>query len=251
MSAIIRKRLDKQQAVLGTFQIINSSVVAEAAGLAGLDFVILDQEHGPLTANTSLPLCQAVENGNASPVIRVRSNSHAEIQRALDIGAAGVTVPHITCRADAEKAVDAARFTPEGGRGLCPYTRAGNYHGGESFAATQNTQTLVIAQIEGEDGVANLDEILEVDGIDILFLGPYDLSQSLGMPGKIEDDSVVKMMNEVCIQVNNSDKVVGTYAETPEMAQRWMEVGVQFIAISMDSYMVYETYSDLVSSVGI
>ena len=245
----LRERLLDGETTVGTFQLIGSSMVSEMAGIAGMDFVIVDQEHGPLTAETSVGLCAAAERGGAAPIVRVRENSEAEIQRALDIGAAGVEIPQIETKADAEAAVNHARFDPLGERGLSPYVRAGGYTGHDDYTARQNEETTVIVHIEGERGVENLDDIIAVDGIDVLFLGPYDMSQSLGISGQVRDERVEDLMQEVCDRAAERGKVVGTYADDPEMANQWIDAGAQYVAVHVDGAILTHAFADLVESV--
>ena len=229
----LRERLRDGDTVVGTLQILDSPMVAEAVGLAGMDFVAFDQEHGPLTAETSLAMAAAAQQGGASPVVRVRTNSAPEIQRALDIGTAGVQVPQVETRADAEAARDAARFGPLGERGLSQYVRAGGYTGSDDYTDRQNEQTTLIVQVEGREGVENVEEIVAVEGIDCIFLGPYDLSQSLGIPGEVRDSRVEELMEEVCAVAADAGTAVGTFADDTEMARRWAEVGVQYLMIGV------------------
>ena len=230
----IRDRLRDGEVAVGTFQILDSAMVSEMVGVAGMDFVVYDQEHGPLTAETTLDLSAAAQNAGVAPLVRVRDNTEAEIQRALDLGAAGVQVPQIETRADAEAAAEAARFDPIGSRGLSQYVRAGEYVGSDTYTEDQNERTLLVVQVEGERGVENIDEILAVEGIDVVFLGPYDLSQSLGIPGQVTDDRVVELMNHVCERAAEADVVVGAFADTPEVANEWIEAGVQYITLGVE-----------------
>lgn len=244
MALRFRQRLLAGETAVGTFQIIDSPVVAEITGLAGLDFTILDQEHGPLTAETCVGLCAAAEQGGAAPIVRVQANKAHAIQRALDIGAAGVEIPQIETREDAERAVRAARFSPLGERGLSLYVRAGEYKGGEDFTDRQNKATTVILHIEGQDGVDNLDDIMTVEGIDVFFLGPYDLSQSLGIPGQVRHERVEALMEEVCERVAGAGGVVGTYADDPKMARRWIDTGVQYVAVYVDAPRLLDAFRE-------
>jgi 4-hydroxy-2-oxoheptanedioate aldolase len=246
-SRTLRERVQDGETTLGTFQIIDSPMVAEIAGLAGFDFVILDQEHGPLTAETTLALCAAAERGGASPIVRVRANTEQEVQRALDVGAAGVEIPQIETETDAEQAASAARFAPVGSRGLSPYVRAGGYDGGGDYTDVQNEENAVIVHIEGQEGVENLDGIMAVDGIDVLFLGPYDISQSLGIPGQVRDESVEDLMQEVCDRAADAGAVVGTYAEDAAMARRWADAGAQYVAVSVDAPILRRAFENVVS----
>ncbi|MFB6087137.1 MAG: HpcH/HpaI aldolase/citrate lyase family protein [Haloarculaceae archaeon] len=245
----LRERLLDGETAVGTFQLLDTPMAAEIAGVAGMDFTILDQEHGPLTAETCVGMCAAAQRAGTAPVVRVRNNSEAEIQRALDIGAAGVEIPQIETEADAEAAVEHARFDPLGSRGLSPYVRAGGYTGSADYTERQNEETAVIVHIEGERGVDNLDDIMAVEGIDVLFLGPYDMSQSLGIPGQVHDDRVEALMSEVCDRATSAGKVVGTYADDPEMARRWVDAGAQYVAISVDGAVLAHAFEDIVDGV--
>jgi 2-keto-3-deoxy-L-rhamnonate aldolase RhmA len=230
----LRERLACGDSLVGTFQISTSPMVAETLGETELDFVVLDQEHGPLTAETSASLTMGLDNTDTSAVVRVRSNDPPEIQRALDLGADGVQIPQIETPEDARAAVEAARFSPLGERGLSMYGRAGDYIGSNSYTEEQNEQTTVIIHVEGKRGVENIDEILSVDGIDVIFLGPYDLSQSLDVPGQVEHERVVSTMTEVVEKANNAGRAVGTHADDPETARRWLDAGVQYVTLSVE-----------------
>ena len=229
---------------MGPFQSIASPFLTEIIGHAGYDFTLLDQEHGPLTAADCTSLCAAAENAGLDPVIRVRNNSEGEIQRALDLGA-NVEIPQIETMADAEAAVEASRFDPLGSRGLSPYVRAGDYDGGDDYTARQNDDRAVIVHVEGERAVENAEEILQVDGIDVVFLGPYDLSQSLGIAGQVRDERVESQMERVCNLAEDANAVVGTYADDPEMANRWIDAGVQFLALSVDAPIIRRRFETL------
>ncbi|QLG27801.1 aldolase [Halorarum halophilum] len=245
----IRRRLLDGETVVGTFQLLDSAMVSEMIGIAGMDFVVYDQEHGPLTAETTLELSAAAQNRGIAPIVRVRSNEEAEIQRALDIGSAGVQVPQVETSEDARAAVEAARFDPIGSRGLSKYVRAGDYWGSETYTDEQNEDVLLVVQVEGKRGVDNIDEILAVEGIDAVFLGPYDLSQSLGIPGQVTHERVEALMEEVCERAAETDTAVGAYADTPEIANRWIDAGVQYVTLGVEASLFtshLETLADAV-----
>lgn len=244
----LRSRLESGERTIGTFQLVDSPVAAEVVGLAGYDFTILDQEHGPFSAETTMQLCMAAQGRGASPIVRVRENAAPEIQRALDVGAAGVEIPQISTGADARAAVDAARYDPLGERGLSPYVRAADYAGGPEYTQRQNEEVTVVVHIEGTEGVENLEDVMAVEGIDVLFVGPYDLSQSLGIPGQVQDDAVVDMMEDVCARADSAGKVVGTFADSPEMARRWLDVGVQYLAYHVDATILHDAYVDVLDA---
>lgn len=242
----LRQQLRAGETVVGTFQTIPSPMVTEIIGLAGLDFTILDQEHGPLTASDSIALSAAAENAGMTPVVRVRDRSPGEIQRAMDLGGA-VEVPQIESLAHAEATVEAARFSPLGERGLSPYVRAGDYDGGAEYTDRRNEEQAVIVHVEGQSGVEHVEEILDVEGIDVVFLGPYDLSQSLGIPGQVRDERVESQMRTVCQRAAETDTAVGTFADDPEMANLWLDAGVQFLALSVDAPIIRRRFEALLS----
>lgn len=245
----LKQRLDRGKTAVGTFVNLDSPAVTEAATLAGFDFTVIDQEHGPLTAETTLAMCATAEQGGGAPIVRVRGNQAPEIQRALDVGAAGVQIPQVETRADAEAAVDAARFSPEGERGLNPYVRAGEYGGRDDYTAEQNESTLVVAHVEGQAGVDKLDAILDVDGIDVIFIGPYDLSQALGVPGEVTANTVIETMTDICDRAQAADKIVGAYADTPAIANEWIDAGVRYVALSVDCAVLHDAFADLADAV--
>ena len=196
---VLRDRLKEGEIVFGPFMKLASPQVVEIAGFAGFDFVILDMEHGPLCFETIENLVRAAEVVDIAPLVRVYDKKPSLIVRSLDVGAEGVLVPHISSVVEAESLVDTARFNPHGERGVCRYVRAAKFSSLDrySYFDEANRNTLVIAMIEGEDGIANLDQILSVVGIDVVFIGPYDLSQSLGIPGQVTDARVIKQMGKV------------------------------------------------------
>ncbi len=169
-------------------------------------------------------------------MVRVRENDPPQILRALDIGAAGVQVPQICNREDAAAAVRAAKYAPIGMRGVSPYTRAARYFAdGAAIFERLNREQMVIVHVEGVEGLENLSEIVAVDGLDVIFLGPYDLSQSLGIPGQVHDDRVVERMREAAAEINAAGRTVGTFADAPETARRWIEAGVRYVSLSVDT----------------
>jgi 4-hydroxy-2-oxoheptanedioate aldolase len=232
----VKKALKEGKTVYGSFVQISSPAVVEILAHAGFDFVIIDTEHASFSMETAETLVRAAQLHDICPVIRVTDNDPSKIMRALDTGAYGVHIPHVSSRSDAEAIVKAARYAPEGERGACPYVRAADYSAfnQEQYFSIANENTLVIALIEGIDGVNNIDEILSVPGIDVIFLGPYDLSQSLGLIGQIDHPRVMEELSKVISKAQSKNIVVGTFVDTLERAYRWQNLGAQFIAYSLD-----------------
>ncbi len=232
----LKQKLQRGEAVIGPFMNCSYPAFIEIVGLAGFDFAIIDMEHGPLSVETAEDLCRAAQGVGLAPIVRVRKNDAPQIQRALDIGSAGVQVPQIECRADAEAVVRAAKYQPLGMRGLSFYTRAGDYtvHGVAGITDRLNAEQLVIIHVEGVRGLEHLDEIIAVPHIDVIFLGPYDLSQSFGIPGQVNDPRVVKGMEEATAKIRAAGKAAGTFAADAETAKRWLALGVQYMSLGVD-----------------
>lgn len=231
----------KRDPVLALFMKTGDPAFVEAAGWAGVDAVILDREHGPVTLETMQNNIRAAQLSGVLPIVRVGALDALKISQALDIGAAGVQIPQVSSRAEAENAVRAARFHPAGERGVCRFVRAARYSAcpREEYFPSAN-QVLVILQLEGSEAVENLDEILAVPGVDILFLGPYDLSQSLGVPGEVSHPKVVALMREVCERAQARGVVVGTFTDTVEALCLWRDAGVRYLAHGVDVGLFYD-----------
>ena len=226
----------------GTFSKCSDPAIIECIGLAGFDFVVIDLEHGPNSFETAQNLVRAAVIHNLTPVIRVGENNESMISKALDIGAQGIQVPQINKKEDALHVVNAARFSPAGNRGVCRYVRAAGYssQNKNEYFEMSNKQNLVIIHIEGKRGIDNFEEIAGVDGIDIMFLGPYDLSQSLGVPGQTNHPKVIDAMKKVIAKAAGKNKYVGTFVETPDEYKMWKELGLMYLAYKVDTGIFYD-----------
>ncbi len=232
----LMNRLASQPYVLGTFVQIPSPQVVEILGLSGFDFVVIDNEHGAINPETTEQMIRAAEGVGLTAMVRVPQCDPVAIRLPLDWGAAGVHVPQIESTALAQVAARSARFFPHGERGLQPYVRSARYR---SFPTSEylertNQEVSVVVHIEGRGGVADLDEILALDGIDVAFLGPYDLSQALGIPGQVTDKKVENTILEALRKAGNR-RVIGTYADSPAAARRWIDSGVRYITLGIDA----------------
>lgn len=236
----------------GPFLKITDPAVVEVAALAGFGHVIIDLEHGPGTIESSQDLVRAAEARGIAPLIRVGTNSETAILRALDVGAEGVHVPHVSSAEDAVKALSACYYHPEGHRGVCRFVRAAGYSSREkeAYFAAANARTVPVLHVEGKAGIESLPEILELDGHGVLFLGPYDLSQSCGVPGQVHHPEVVKRMRAAVRLARERNVAVGTFVDTVADARTWVELGVQYICLSVDVGILYDACSALVKEFG-
>ncbi|WP_372932963.1 HpcH/HpaI aldolase family protein, partial [Mariniphaga sediminis] len=177
-----------------------------------------------------------------TPIIRVNENNESMISKALDIGAQGVQVPQINNEQSARNVINAARFSPSGNRGVCRYVRAAEYSkkNKNDYFEDSNKNTLIIIQIEGKKGLENIDSILQVEGIDIVFIGPYDLSQSMGVPGQTNHPKVLEAMKMITEKASHYNKIVGTFIETPSDLKIWKDLGLLYLSYKVDVGIFYD-----------
>jgi 4-hydroxy-2-oxoheptanedioate aldolase len=244
----LRTALKKGQRVVGPFIMIPAPELVEIAGHAGFDFVVIDMEHGPITYESAANLCRAADAVDITPVIRVQVNDQKFILRALEVGAKGLLIPWVNTRQEAEQVVWAAKCYPEGMRGWAPITRGYDYGkvGTEraDFLQYVNEHIAILLQIETREGVENREEICAVEGVDLIFLGPGDLSQSLGVPGQFTSPVVEDAMLQVIECAHRHGKAAGVFTGTDlAWAQKWVNAGVELIAPFADVYKVFADWT--------
>jgi len=236
--------------VIGPFMKTSDPAMVEIAGFAGFDFVILDMEHGPVSLQQMQNMIRAAEVSGVTAVIRTRDRIPESISQALDIGAQAVQIPQVTTAEEALTVVQSAKYFPLGNRGVCRFVRAAGYSSvdrKEYFAKANTTQ--VIIQIEGIIGIKNFDSILEVPGVDILFIGPYDLSQSMGLPGEIDHPDVVAVMKEFVRKANKANKYIGIFTDTLANARLWKDAGVHYLSYSVDVGLYFSICEQIVKEI--
>ena len=231
----LRHRLRESEPFLALFSIIPAVEVVELAAVAGFDGIILDTEHGSYGTGSLPALILAARVGGIFPTVRVRSNDAALIGAALDAGAAGVLVPQIGSLAQARRAVQAARFAPAGTRGANPWVRAGGYGFAPQWFDRANDEAAVLLMIEGEGGLRAADRILELPDLDGVFLGPVDLSHSLGVPGEIEHPAVTQAATGTIRRALDAGVAAGIFAATAQQAATWFDRGAGFVAVGVDT----------------
>lgn len=230
-----REKINSGKCVYGPFMKTGDPMFVEAAGIAGFDFIILDTEHGPVEVESQQNNVRAAEARNTVPIIRLKDKAENTIGRALDIGAYGIQVPQISSAEEAKEVVKYAKFYPRGMRGVCRFVRAADYSAMDRYDYFESSKDiLIILQLEGIDAIKNIDEILEVEGVDILFIGPYDLSQSLGLPGQVNNPVVVDAMQHIVEKAKKAKKVIGCFVDTFADLKMWRELGLQYLSYSVD-----------------
>lgn len=234
-----KQRLREGRDVYGLFFRYPEPTLAEHVAMQGWDFIIFDGEHGSLEARDIEGLCRAAELHDVTPIARVTRNEPSTILRFLDAGAHGIHVPWVNTVEAVEQVVVSAKYGPRGLRGLAG-SRQGGWGNTESladFTARSNRETLIVVHIETSDAVAAVEDYTKVDGVDVLFIGPTDLSHSLGHPGNPGHPEVREAMERVANVVTTSDKTLGIYAATPEFAAEWHEKGARYFTAGVEGFL--------------
>jgi len=206
----------------------------EICGLAGFDFIFIDAEHGSLSPNDCEEMVRAAEVRHTVPLIRIPNSEPDTILRFMDIGAMGVILPGISTKEEAEKAVRAVKYYPQGNRGLNA-VRASDYGMTKPLAeyvVDANQETVVLAIIENTTAIENLPEILSVDGIDGVILGTSDLSQSLGVPGQGQHPKVQDAYQRFRKEGLKTAKSIGTVVRPGESVQGYLDAGFSMLITS-------------------
>ncbi len=231
-----KQKLREGHAVYGTFFRYAAPSLAEFVAMQGWDFLLFDAEHGTLEPRDMADLARACELHEVTPLARVTTNSAPVILRFLDAGAHGVQVPWVNTAAAAEQVVVSSKYQPRGSRGLAG-SRQGGWGNTESladFTARANRETLVVIHIETAEAAAAVEEYTSIDGIDVLFIGPTDLSHSLGHPANPGHPDVQEVMKRVAEVVVASDKTLGIFAGSRAAATDWYDRGARYFATGLE-----------------
>ena len=226
----MKEKLAAGQPVFGLSVMIPSPQIVEMAGRLGFDWVLIDFEHGAITQETLQSMVMAAESSGITPIARPAGQSEQEISRLLDAGVLGLQVPHVNTAKEAAAVVAAVKFHPLGQRGLAVGTRAAHYGIGLSqaeFVAQANKATLVCVQIEELPALDNIEAICAVPGVDVVFVGPSDLSQALGVPGQHDAPVLQETMRKAFAKIIATGKWAGTTGEAAQL-RAYRKLGVSY-----------------------
>lgn len=219
----------------GTWCSLGSSAAAEIAALCGYDWVLLDGEHAPSTTTGLMAQMQALNASLSAPVVRIPWHDRVFIKWALDIGAAGIMVPYVENGEQAKQLVTWMRYPPQGERGVAGAMRACGYGLNiQTYLAEANDNTLAIMQIENQNAIDNCRDIARVDGVDVLFVGPMDLSTSLGMPKRFADPAFMDVLWRIAQETRAEGKACGILLPNTDLLPKFLEIGYTFVAVSSD-----------------
>jgi 2-keto-3-deoxy-L-rhamnonate aldolase RhmA len=234
----IKEKLAAKQVSIGSWMSMGHVSIAEILSSAGYDWVVVETEHTAIDVSEVLRLLIAIEGRGAVPLVRLAWNDPIQAKAVLDSGAAGVIVPMVNTREEAELAVKSVKYPPQGFRGVGLARAQGYGPGFDEYMEKANSDTLLMLQIEHIDAVNDIDNILSVDGIDGTYIGPYDLSCSMGLPGQLNHPDVEAAKNKVLKATLSRGLTPGIHLVHPAAARDELkihvELGYRFIALGTD-----------------
>jgi 2-keto-3-deoxy-L-rhamnonate aldolase RhmA len=247
MTNSFRKRLAQGELLIGTIITLPTPEISEILSQSGVDWLFIDLEHSALSIQDAQIILQV-----ASPyvpcIIRIPSNEELWIKKCLDIGASGIIVPQLRGAADAERALRDSRYAPQGSRSV----GIGRAHGYglkfQEYVQSANDEIAVILQIEHIDAVKDIDQILKVPGIECLFVGPYDLSGSMGKIGQINAPDVQEAIAVVKQRADRAHIPLGIFGVTPQAVKPYIEIGYKLIAVSSDAALLGGAAENMIAS---
>jgi 4-hydroxy-2-oxoheptanedioate aldolase len=235
----LKNRLKSGETLIGCWLNLGSSVTAEIVGLSGFDWVLIDLEHGAGEPKDLLHQLQALEHTGATAIVRVESYQKERIHRVLDLGAAGVMCPRISSAAEARLAVAGMHYPPLGIRGVAKMVRATGF--GKDFNSYKSgtaDNLLGIIQIETKEALDELDEIAATPGVDVLFIGPADLTVALGIDGDLNHPLFLNAVDQIVKAAKKASKAVGILLFDPADFVKYQNQGIQLIACGSDATFV-------------
>jgi len=229
-----RRDLVSGKRLIGCWSSLGSPITTEILGLAGFDWLLLDGEHAPNDVLSLIPQLMALKDSSSAPVVRPPWNDMVVIKRLLDAGFYNFLIPMVESADDAQRAVAATRYPPEGVRGVSVSHRGNHYGTVKDYMETINDNLTVLVQIESRAGVEAMDGICAVKGIDGIFIGPSDLAAAYGHLGDALHPEVQDAMKQVFARAKAHGKPVGILAPVEADARRYLEMGASFVAVGSD-----------------
>lgn len=243
----VKEKLTNKETVIGTFFELGSCQTVEALAVSGIDFMIIDCEHGPFDTESTLEYIRTAELSNLTPFVRVKDITRPSMLKNLDLGAKGLIIPNLETVEEAKKLVEWGKYHPVGKRGVFLGRTSG--FGYESLAGNideyfrvSNEETMLIPQCETLGCLENIEEIVSIGGIDGIFIGPYDLSTALGAPADFNSQKFKDSLKKIQSACKKADKPCFVFAGTEEGAAELIQDGYEGIALSMDAVFLINAY---------
>lgn len=252
------EKTKKGKFTIGTFFEFGHAAVAEVMGMTNLDYFIIDCEHGPYDIESAADVIRAAEgisNCKVTPFARAKDSTRPSILKLLDIGAKGIIIPHVSSVEEAKQIVEYGKYKPIGDRGVA-VSRSVKYgfdattqNGMDAWFKECNEKELLIPQCETMGCLEHIEEIMALDGIDGVFVGPYDLSTAMGIPAQFDDPKFIKAVERIIKAVKDNGKFAICYVDTAELAAVRQKMGYNSVTIRLDSEVYYTGLNQMVDDV--
>lgn len=249
---LVVEKLSRGEHVLGTFFHSGSALVMDAIGLSGMDYIIIDKEHGPIAVETAAEMIRAAEAKDLTPFVRIKEISRSSVLKLLDLGAKGLIVPAVGGVEDVKKLIEYSKYPPVGNRGMA--MGRGSDFGLNALPlqehwALHNRETLLIPMCETMGCLESIEEIAAMDGVDGIFIGPCDLSIALGKPEEFDSPEVTAAFGRVVAACKAAGKFCLIFAPNPALAERFIKMGFDGCASAIDVNLVLSSYLRLVKEI--
>ncbi len=233
-----KRALQRRELQIGLWSTLCSNIGAEIIAHAGFDWILLDTEHSPNELPDLLAQLQAMKGGTASPVVRAAWNDAVLIKRILDVGAQSILLPYVQTAEQARRAVEAVRYPPRGIRGVSGGSRASNYGRIKDYLHKADDEICLLVQIETRAALDELESICNTDGVDGVFIGPADLSASLGHLGDLQHPETQRAIQDAGQRLSRLGKAAGILTVVEADARRYIEWGYTFVAVGVDTSLL-------------
>ncbi len=245
----LKEKMKSDRPIIGTWSTINSTILVETLASSGLDFVIIDYEHGPFEIGRTSDYVNACTAYGCSPIIRIPKNSDWMSLQVLDQGAHGIVIPSVKDLKTVDTFIDKIKYAPIGRRGFSPYTKSGKFSNRDlNYKENANNSFLSIIIIENVEGVNNIDSILENPYVDIIYFGAYDLSQDLGIVGDVYNKKLLSIVKPAVKKVLESNKYAGGFVpQSFEEIKLLSSIGINFITFDIDSHIINSRLNKIVN----
>tara|TARA_B100000315_G_scaffold245822_1_gene272322 strand:- start:191 stop:976 length:786 start_codon:yes stop_codon:yes gene_type:complete len=242
---LLKLALKEGKHVFGTWSNIPSPNVTNILSNSGMDFIIIDLEHGPTTYETLEYQIYAADSERVTPIVRLSDSTEKNILHVLEVGAQSILISHVNSALETEKIVKSTRYSPDGNRGISLFTRNHGYSDKDFKYKMQNINEQIFTSIiiEGEEGINNLENICSIKNLDMVYLGIYDISQTLGVPGDVKNKKVINLIKDLVKMIESHGVVAGSIAPDREYIKFLIESGFRFISYRADSAVLLDGFS--------
>lgn len=251
----LKEKMRKAIPVVGTFFETGSVTTVECMGLSGLDFLVIDTEHGPFDVESAMEFVRAAELRGIEPLVRIKDHSRASVLKMLDIGAKGLIVPNIETVEQVTKLVEYGKYYPLGRRGFAA-ARCGGFGFDEhasgpvsEYFRISNDETMIIPQCETKSCLDNIEEIVSIEGIDGVFVGPYDLSIALDIPAQFSEPKFLSAVDRILKACKAAGKLALIYSGSVEAARQYIKAGFDGVAYGQDTVIITNAYKSFVEQI--